>query len=541
MMNRGQSLQADRSFGKFLLRVVDHDRCDVWWSVCRAVKSPSRARITRSIPFFVQARTLPRCAYIKQQLTMKSSNVMYRSMVMAAAAEPIVVQRHVETVGDKGDGVVMVQHASDVIPRSCGFMTREEHRGSFQPTHAASVTVGNVGAKVTVPIVVSPEAAKSTGWTSPQTPAPSVYHYMEFHHAKVDCRKIDLDALATGLRMIVGRLSLQAVYQDSPMAAHCSSHCAGQVGLTVTVLRGTNDAVGDYDDHEAEDSSCWIIEVQRRSGDSFAFSNLARQIVHQVQQLVAPKPPQDSPPPPTPRPAPVALLATRRMPSMSQAAMMERYLETVVPPEKSSQSSGDVGDSILDIISSQLKSDMFHEQRTGLECLVNATDPRKSRCHSCVNVSKALLRVDSTESTSSSVMHDVVKLALGSPEAFNNLAFSDFANEHSNLAVMALANALHVADAMDVEVFLRNSHQNGMDVLDRLSVVASGPDMGRAYHSIVALSAMCDKVPGLYTQLSHEAIRRALEVGRSAPHAALEEASCGLFEKILQHEATNSC
>jgi hypothetical protein len=54
----------------------------------------------------------------------------------------------------------------------------------------------------------------------------------------------------------------------------------------------------------------------------------------------------------------------------------------------------------------------------------------------------------------------------------------------------------------------------------------------------VALHAMCDKVPGLCVQLSHDAIQRALEVGRSAPHAALEEASCCLLEKIGQHGAT---
>lgn len=452
---------------------------------------------------------------------------------MAAAAEPVVIQRHVETAGDKGHDIAMVPHASDVIPRSCGFLTREDHRSSCQPTLVGSVSLGSIGSKVALPIIVSPEGTKSTGWTSPQTPAPSVYHFLEFHHAKVDCRKIDLDTLATGLRCIVGRLSLQAVYQDSPMAAHCSSHCAGQVGLTVTVLRGTSTAVTDYDDPEAEGSSCWIIEVQRRSGDSFSFSNLARQIVNQVQQLVAPKAPQDSPPTPPPRPAPAALLATRRLPSMSQAAMMERYLETVVPQETSSLSSGDVGSSILDIILSQLKSDMFHEQRMGLECLINATDPSKTRCHSCVSVSKAVLLVESAEGSSTSVMRDVLNLALGSPETFSNLAFTEFVSEHSNLAIMALSNALHAVDASEVELFVHNCHQSGMDVLDRLLVVASGRDMGRAYHSIVALSALCDKIPGLRMQLNQDAIQRALEVGRSAPHAALEEASCALLEKIL--------
>jgi hypothetical protein len=312
------------------------------------------------------------------------------------------------------------------------------------------------------------------------------------------------------------------------MAAHCSSLCAGRVGLSVTVLRDDASAADAcYDDGEIEHSSCWLVEVQRRSGDSFAFNSLARQIIHEVKQL-----PEDHPV--AARNAHDAL-ASRRLPSMSEAMMMEQYLAAVAPRDESNDvPRNGLDDSILGVILPLLRSDMYHEQSMGLEALVNATDTSKSLYQSCVNVSKAMLVFDRLDASSASVFEQVICLALRLPHksSVKSLWLDDFASELSHLALMALSNALHAVEACDVERFVRLWHEREIDIVNAFGAGAAGPDLGRAYHAIVALAEMCGKVHHLTMQVSRDAIEQAFVTSKSAPHPALEHASLALLDLI---------
>jgi hypothetical protein len=436
---------------------------------------------------------------------------------MAGAAEPVLLQPH---IGSCRDG---------------GF---QEYNGTGQwlPQADSRICLANEAQESVLQLpfshtkpgsefVISSETTKTSCWSNPQAPPPTIYHYMEFHHAKLHCSTIDLDSLAYGLRCIVGKLSLQTVYQDSPMAAHCSSLCAGQVGLSVTVLRDDASAVETcYDDGEIGRSSSWLVEVQRRSGDTFAFNSLARQIIQEVNRLPEEHAVETAPS----LPAPVAL-ASRRLPSMPEAMMMEQYLAAVAPRHDDHCTGLD--ESILGVIVPHLRSDMYHEQRMGLEALVNATDTSKSISQSCMRVSKAMLLVDPS---SASVFEEVVWLALGLPRTTGarGLALDDFAREHSHLALMALSNALHAVEADDVKTFVRMCREREIDVVNALGSGAAGPDLGRAYHAIVALTAMCEKVQHLSMQVKRDAIEHAFVTSRAAPHAALEQASLALLDLI---------
>ena len=322
------------------------------------------------------------------------------------------------------------------------------------------------------------------GWQNPQIAQ------MGLHYPVGPCRtqfqREQLPLVLRSLPELFRLLSLETMYQDSPVAVSCRS--LDQVEFFVTMLESRSDP------------NYVILEVQRNSGDTIAFHRFARQILNVASCQ-----------------SPTQNFVTARKPSLKSARL----------PDSKSLNAKDNSCVLgaLEICSSMLSTDRYDAKRIGLQSLVHMTDPNKSG-ESAANTVAAFI-LNPTGTIQASVLKNLLGFACedfdyGSRSTHGEGTTSDF----PFLSLVVLSQVLRLAaenKALDMQKFLNQcpTHFLGC-VLQKMLNARNQPH--QAYVAVQCLTALCQFYPQVRQQIRSSDVEKVQHFGDSH-HLALANAS----------------
>jgi hypothetical protein len=322
------------------------------------------------------------------------------------------------------------------------------------------------------------------GWKHPVLTKKSHYCALELMHQlyPLQC----FDNLLVQLTEIFRKLSLDATYQDSPVAAHISSLDGVQCTVTIEQL----------DEHQL------VLQVQRRAGCAIKYSQLARKIICENERTNA----------------------CCSHSSETKMSCQDVYERAVLCQKLVMDTTGDDDpcEFALKDANCLLQSDRYDARQLGLETLVALTDLRQTCRHLARPVAKALLN--------------------GKLAAVLELAFQKNNDKpHLRLALCAVSNALHVLVMYDsnhaelLQSFQDNCFRMcGGDVCDcLLKLLADQNSVHVAYLAAQSLCSLCKLVPSLRERISEQVVEHARSLGCSC-HAALETVTGQLLRIVLE-------
>lgn len=329
------------------------------------------------------------------------------------------------------------------------------------------------------------------GWHDPKVTTVGMYYPLGPCQIRINWDRLE-EYVFQLLPEVFRQLSLQTIYQESPVCATCRS--IDQVEFEVSIFRSRTD----LDEI--------IVEIERQDGDVISYHRYASQIV--------------------------CALSGETVYEESFASLVcwdqniWAFLDSISQP-----GSDEIVADALETTWTMISSERYDTQRLGLESLIHMTDPTKSGFSVAKAASECLL-----------FPKDSVQLRV-SLNVFS-CACDDTTNEDyhfsspgsvvdrtvdSNFAYLSLIIVSQVfqmaaeAKTINVESFL-NDHSNDVfqSILQKLEGVGNHPHL--TYFAVRSLLALCDCVPSLRSRIQFQDVEEAQRVGDCC-HLALANAT----------------
>ena len=356
------------------------------------------------------------------------------------------------------------------------------------PPNMTTMTMMFQPPTITSTTPTTPAEYNTEGWRSPVLTPINLYYPLGPCRTKFETSR--LAEILHELQDVFRILSLETVFQESPIAATCQT--LDQVEFNITVLQSRRNP------------SESILEIQRKSGDTMSFHCTAHQILAAVSGQ-------------TP---------TSRVSTSSSAwnVRMAQRLDSLLPPKVDDATTSGVV-SALELAWGMLSTDRLDAQRLGLESLVHMTDPTKSGWSTAQTASLLLLTPENNLQANLSMT--LVRFVSSLDAA--TLDGEPFGPEKfAHLSLIALSQVFGIAAKQEATQRIQQFLQwiKPIDLVHSiLRLLRDGPHHPHlTYVAVQCVTALCPAVPQLRLQIKSRDVQELQHFG-DLHHCALANAS----------------
>ena len=345
---------------------------------------------------------------------------------------------------------------------------------------------------ITTTTPTTPAEYNTEGWQSPILTPINLYYPLGPCRTKFETSR--LTEILYELQDVFRILSLETVFQESPIAATCQT--LDQVEFNITVLQSRRNP------------SESILEIQRKSGDTMSFHCTAHQILAAVSGQ-------------TP---------TSRVSTSSSAwnVRMAQRLDSLLPPKVDDATTSGVV-SALELAWGMLSTDRLDAQRLGLESLVHMTDPTKSGWSTAQTASLLLLTPENNLQANLSMTLVRFVSSLDAATQSMHLDGEPFGPEKfAHLSLIVLSQVFGIAAKQEATQRIQQFLQwiKPIDLVHSiLRLLRDGPHHPHlTYVAVQCVTALCPAVPQLRLQIKSRDVQELQHFG-DLHHCALANAS----------------